>query len=511
MVCSRAPHKATEECDTGVIPAAVGDRVVMHATVIVLGDLGRSPRMQYHALALAEQGFFVDLVGEAGTPTMIDVQRHPGIRTHRLTAPSSAANRPWPRLALLVHAASRQVLQAVQLLRTLGLRTRAPDVVLVQTPPALPALPLALLIARARGARLVVDWHNFSHSMLSLRLSSGHPVVQAVRWSERTIGARADAHLCVSRAMQAELAGSWNIRATVLYDRPASRFQPTPVSGRHLFFRRLEKPLQLPPLPWCESSGLDSNGPSAGSAGRRAELDERTVLTETVASFADESPASERSQAPAIAAEQPQPDVRLRADRPVLLVSATSWTVDEDFDLLLAALLKLDAALQAQAARTESAPSVLMLITGDGPMRLAFERRVEAQDWRHVRVRTLWLSAEDYPLLLGSADLGVCVHRSASGLDLPMKILDMFGAGLPVCAFDYGACIRELVRHEETGLLFSGAEQLAQQLVLLFATHPKETPLLAQLRQQVAEARQERWEDAWKSAALPLLRHEIPA
>ena len=34
--------------------------------VLVLGDIGRSPRMQYHAISLAKEGFQVDLVGFSG-------------------------------------------------------------------------------------------------------------------------------------------------------------------------------------------------------------------------------------------------------------------------------------------------------------------------------------------------------------------------------------------------------------------------------------------------------------
>jgi len=35
-------------------------------TVLVLGDIGRSPRMQYHSLSLSKHGFHVQFVGYPG-------------------------------------------------------------------------------------------------------------------------------------------------------------------------------------------------------------------------------------------------------------------------------------------------------------------------------------------------------------------------------------------------------------------------------------------------------------
>ena len=145
-----------------------------------------------------------------------------------------------------------------------------------------------------------------------------------------------------------------------------------------------------------------------------------------------------------------------RADRPALLVSSTSYTADEDFTILLDALDVYDAAvepLSAQHAQRETRPrpglalpALVVLVTGKGPGKAAFTQEVKRREklWKYTRVRTAWLEAGDYPRLLGAADLGVSLHSSSSGLDLPMKIVDMFGSGLPVLALNFAWCVNAL-------------------------------------------------------------------
>lgn len=39
--------------------------------VLVLGDVGRSPRMQYHAMSIAKHGGFVQLIGYVGKKRLL--------------------------------------------------------------------------------------------------------------------------------------------------------------------------------------------------------------------------------------------------------------------------------------------------------------------------------------------------------------------------------------------------------------------------------------------------------
>ena len=147
----------------------------------------------------------------------------------------------------------------------------------------------------------------------------------------------------------------------------------------------------------------------------------------------------------------------------------------------------------------------MILVTGDGNRRAEFERRFAGLPARRVQLRTRWLEPEDYPRSVGSADLGLCLHRSSSGVDIPMKVADLFGAGVPVFALDYGACLAERVRHGVNGRLFSNARQLADLLFDLFEAFPAESSGLDRLRTGARRSARPTWEEGWALEARALL------
>lgn len=66
-----AATKARDSVPTRYLPT--GNTDDEHVQVLVLGDIGRSPRMQYHAISVAKLGKKVDLIGYKETA------RHPAL------------------------------------------------------------------------------------------------------------------------------------------------------------------------------------------------------------------------------------------------------------------------------------------------------------------------------------------------------------------------------------------------------------------------------------------------
>jgi beta-1,4-mannosyltransferase len=183
-----------------------------------------------------------------------------------------------------------------------------------------------------------------------------------------------------------------------------------------------------------------------------------------------------------------------------LLISSTSWTPDEDFNLLLEALC-------AYSASPKPLPPILALITGKGPQKQMYLGRIASLNkqskLKNVSITTAWLSTADYATLLACADLGVCLHMSSSGVDLPMKVVDMFGAGLPVVGYGNYASWGELVQEGVNGCGFVTSDELAKTLERLFGD--SEGTELAALREGAVKEGSWRWDDEWNGVAGRLL------
>lgn len=310
-----------------------------------------------------------------------------------------------------------------------------------QNPPSIPTFHVALLVSIIRGSKVVIDWHNYGHTILAQK-SMYRFLVPIYKWYEITLGRfLGNANLAVTDAMARELRGRrFNLKNPVytLHDRPAELFQPiTSAKERKAFLSR------LPETKAFAKDILDGN---------------------------------------------------MR-----LIVSSTSWTPDEDFSILLDALVSYANPPNEEAQTDEPPTPILAIITGKGPEKESYLKKITAlqDDGRlpGTRVLTAWLSNRDYASLLASADLGISLHKSSSGVDLPMKVVDMFGAGLPVAAYSAFESFSELVKEGENGCGFETAVELTIIFKRLFSSEGATE--LATLKKGAIKEGSLRWDEEW--------------
>jgi beta-1,4-mannosyltransferase len=196
-------------------------------------------------------------------------------------------------------------------------------------------------------------------------------------------------------------------------------------------------------------------------------------------------------------------NLQLPTTRVPMVVCPTSWTPDEDFDLLLEALERAERQLSHDGISTS--PALAVVLTGRGALREAFEARAARRRFKAIAVRTLWLEPADYPLLIGMADLGLCLHQSSSGLDLPMKLADLRGSGVPVAAFDYAPVLGEVMTPGHEGVTFRDPGDLASVLVATATRSHAAGSMVEQSRAWLAENPPERWDDQWEAMARAIL------
>ena len=218
---------------------------------------------------------------------------------------------------------------------------------------------------------------------------------------------------------------------TAFHDRPPRHFEAATAAQRHSLLLRLSEGLGVGQHARdCCAGAIPPLDPQVGEGfgdGDASVVESATLLTLAVrrksgSSSGGKKPATRASGdgGAAAAAENAPVSFYPRPRRPALVLSSTSWTPDEDFGVLLEAAGIYDRMLKT--GNRPDLPDLLVVVTGKGPSRARYERLMAKAALRHVAFRTLWLEAADYPVLLGSADVGVSLHTSSSGLDLPMKV-----------------------------------------------------------------------------------------
>ncbi|GJJ09397.1 hypothetical protein Clacol_003619 [Clathrus columnatus] len=443
------------------------------AAIVVLGDFGRSPRMMYHTQSFAENDFETYVIAYQGSTVIPSLRKSPRVHFVYLPEPPAFISKLSPRFFILL-APFKIIFQISVILVALLFRLdQSPSFILLQNPPSIPTLPLVQLVSWIRNSKLIIDWHNLGYSILALKLGSHHPLVFFAKRLEMLCGRSAYAHLFVTSAMRNQLVAQWYLQGKkiVLYDRPPSQFHRCLPSETHNLFVQL----------------IDSIQPSVNDI-----FPHYSVPTSTPFTHASPHPLSSHS---------------LREDRPALIVSSTSWSEDEDFNILLTALRNYEHSVRER----NDLPNALFMITGKGPLKSFYMNKIldleSTENWQHVRCRSIWLEPEHYPVLLGSADLGICLHASSSALDLPMKVVDMFGCSLPVLALDF-KCLPELVINGKNGLVFQTADDLTNLLVMTlknFPTAEKLQAMRAFFDNPNAEWDWCSWRENWSRVLLPIV------
>ncbi|KAF2436208.1 putative beta-1,4-mannosyltransferase [Tothia fuscella] len=411
---------------------------VVSVQIVVLGDIGRSPRMQYHALSIAKHGGRVDIIGYQESDILPEILETPLINIIPIS-PAPKVFQTSNNLLFLLVAPLKVLWQICSLYYVLGYCTKPAKWMLVQNPPSIPTLAISRIICCLRATNLVIDWHNFGYSILALKMGESHRLVKFAKALEVYWSRSATAHLTVTNAMARVLKNDFDIQALPLHDRPPNHFQPLSSKQKSSFLAKLPE----------------------------------------TAKYASELQSGSRK----------------------LIVSATSWTPDEDFSLLLDAIVTYS----TQASSNPKLPKILAIITGKGPQKQHYLSKIahlnKTNQLSHVDITTAWLTMQDYASLLGAADLGISLHTSSSGVDLPMKVVDMFGTGLPVLGWSKFEAWSELVTEGVNGKGFGSAEVLSELLVEVLADEKK----LAGLREGALRECDRRWDDEWDPVAGRLL------
>jgi beta-1,4-mannosyltransferase len=434
-----------------------------NAAVLVVGDLNRSPRMLNHCISLTEsfpEINEVSLIGYNGGDIRSDISSNPKIRQYYIRQGINKFLRKLPKF-LFIFVALIKIITQIFSLSWILFRIPKFRFLILQNPPGIPSMLICWIICKIRGSKFIIDWHNYGYTILKVNNRPKFLVNLACRY-EKYFGKKSDVNFCVSQAEKRDLKKEFGIDAVCLPDRP--------VKGLFKFLNESEANELYKKYPNELSSLIDCHLPEK------------------------------------------------KDNKPIVMISSTSWTPDEDFSILLDSFIKTEEMIlesiedkgqkNLMNVDKEKIKKVLFLITGRGPLRDSFMKKVSEAKLKYFDVKSIWLESDDYPKLLSLVDLGISLHYSSSGIDLPMKVVDMFSGCLPVASIYYDTIV-ELVEENKNGFLFKNDKELCKILknVIIEYSMTGKCEKIDKYRENLhKDLDKNDWVSQWKQRVIPSLK-----
>ena len=291
-----------------------------NVAILVLGDLNRSPRMLNHTIALANllsnELNEISLIGFNGGDIRSDVSCNPKIKVYYIPNTMERLLKSFPRFMFLFSAMIRILLQLIMLIYILLVKIPRPNLMILQNPPGIPAIYIVRLVTFFRRSKFVIDWHNYGYTILQVNRRN-KIIVNIAKLYEKIYGATADIHFCVSEAMKKHLKDNFGIDAINLPDRAMEGiFKRLELKESHELFQE-----------YFNSKSKEENEITYRKDGKIGYVE----------------------------------------NRPILLLSSTSWTPDEDFNILLNAIIKTEEKLlECSKGKKTILRKIIFIITGIG-------------------------------------------------------------------------------------------------------------------------------------------------
>ncbi|MBW6499459.1 MAG: glycosyltransferase family 4 protein [Bacteroidales bacterium] len=140
----------------------------------------------------------------------------------------------------------------------------------------------------------------------------------------------------------------------------------------------------------------------------------------------------------------------------------------------------IDILIEAAPLVLEKIPDTRFLLVGDGPMRIAWEKKVQEKDVQSRFIFTGHVPYQEVPNYIGAMDVCVAPHHQETNQASPVKLFDYMASGRPIVASDIDV-VREIVKDSGCAILPEpgDAKSFAQGILFLLENH--------EVKQQMAE------------------------